>query len=65
MAIMDADGKLLGTVRTDLVQSGNTAIQFRPHPRHRYQEVDVTDELLRKPAEELHRGVKAKLTGKQ
>jgi hypothetical protein len=52
-------------VRTDLVQSGNTAIQFRPHPRHRYQEVDVTDELLRKPAEELHREVKAKLTEKQ
>jgi|GEM_PF-1992223 len=64
-AITDADGKLLGTVRAGPVQAGNTSITFSPHSDFRYQEVEVTDEMLAKPADELHKQVLSKMAGKR
>ena len=64
-AITDADGKLLGTVRADTIQAGNTSITFSPHSDFRYQEVEVSDEMLAKPADELHKQVISKMAGKR
>jgi len=52
--ITDANGKLLGAVRSDAIKmkDGRT-LQFQPHPGHKHQEVEVEEKLLHGPAADL------------
>ena len=52
-------------MRAGPVQAGNTSITFSPHSDLRYQEVEVPDEMLAKPADELHKQVMSKMGGKR
>lgn len=52
--ITDANGKLLGAVRSEPVKTQDgRMLQFQPHPNHKHHEVEVDEKLLRGPAAEL------------
>ena len=61
MAVTDLAGTLLGVVRADPVDIGNgTTIRSVP-PRtaqHRHRILDVPDDFLSRPAQEVHREVR-------
>jgi hypothetical protein len=54
--ITDINGKVMGTVRSDPVQTDQGELQFRVprSDRHAYQEIEVPDELLSSEPDQLH-----------
>lgn len=54
--ITDASGMVIGTVRSDPIQTSDGTLQFRAPvtDKHAYHEIDVTDELLTLAADQLH-----------
>jgi hypothetical protein len=63
-AITDAGGRLLGFVRADLIQTESGTIQSKPLPRAglEYHELDVPDQLIEGPVEELHKELQLRLS---
>ena len=60
--ITDSEGRILGSVRGDPVETESGTIQFRPHPTaHKYQEMELTEDLLSGSPEELHREFERRL----
>lgn len=54
--VTDRGGNVVGTVRSDPVQTDDGEIQFAAptSDTHTYQEIEVSDELLSSGVDELH-----------
>ena len=60
--ITDVNGNLLGAVRTEPFKtSSGASLEFRPNPNYKHHVMDVDDQLLRGPASELGRVLRAKV----
>ena len=60
--ITDASGKLLGAVSAESYKtSDGKELQFRAHPRHKHQVIQVDDRLMRGSAKELGDFLRSKL----
>jgi hypothetical protein len=58
--ISDAKGNLLGAVRTGSFKTSNgKSLEYRPHPDYRHHVIDVDDKLLKGPASELGKLLRA------
>lgn len=58
--ITDAEGNLLGAVRTEPIRTSDGQIlQFHPNPKFKHQLMDVDDKLLNAPASELGKFLRA------
>jgi hypothetical protein len=57
--ITDKTGKFLGAVRAGTIKDGNRTLHFHalPHPDHKHHEVEIDEELMRKPFEEVRKGL--------
>jgi 2',3'-cyclic-nucleotide 2'-phosphodiesterase (5'-nucleotidase family) len=64
--ITDANGKLVGTVRSDSPKTGNITIKnaLSQDPNFKFQEVEIADEVIGKGAAELHKEVRTKIGAK-
>lgn len=59
--ITDASGKLMGAVRTEPIKtSDGKELSFRPHPDYKHHIVEVDDKLLKGPASEISKVLRAK-----
>lgn len=59
--ITDASGKLVGAVRTEPFKtSDGKQLEFRPHPDYKHHIVEVDEKLLKGPASELGKALRAK-----
>lgn len=65
--ITDTKGKLLGAVRTDSIQVGNTRIKFYPHPHegHQHHTVEADDDLMRRSSKDVHKELLSKIVGQR
>jgi hypothetical protein len=63
IVITDERLVVLGTVRADPVPVDGGTVQFVPYPndKHLHHELDVNEEWLRRPVDELHRHVAGRL----
>jgi hypothetical protein len=62
IVITDSEGGVLGSVRGDLIETNSGTIQFQPLPGpHKYHEIDLSEDIMRMPAEELHREFERRL----
>jgi hypothetical protein len=68
IAVTDPNGALLGVVRGDRIDIGNgKTLQAVLPPRaskNHHQILEVEDNLLRKPATEVHHEIRRRLKGK-
>lgn len=65
--ITDRDGRLLGSVRGDPIETENGTLQFGPPPHglehdNRFHEVEIPEELLAGPVADLHEEFKRLLS---
>jgi hypothetical protein len=59
--ITDASGKLVAAVRADAFKTKNgKTLGFRPHPDYKHHVVEVDDHVLKGPASELGKMLRAK-----
>lgn len=59
--ITDSNGKLLAAVRAEPFKtSDGKTLEFRPHPDHKHKVVDVDEKLLKGPASEFGKLLRAK-----
>jgi hypothetical protein len=65
--ITDTNGNFLGAVRTDAIQDGKNTLHFHPlpHPSHTHYAVEVDEEMMRKPVDEVREMLCSKISGKQ
>jgi hypothetical protein len=60
--ITDAQGNLLGAVRTGPFKTSNGKhLEFRPHPHYKHHIADVDDKLPHGPASELGKFLRAQV----
>jgi hypothetical protein len=60
--ITDANGKLLGAVRTEPFKTKNGKnLEFRPHPDYKHRAMEVDEKLLKGPASELGTFLRSKM----
>jgi hypothetical protein len=58
--ITDAKGNLMGAVRADSFKTGDgKSLEFRPHPDFKHRVIEVDDKLLKGPASELGKHLRA------
>ena len=58
--ITDAKGTLLGAVRADAFKTDDgKSLEYRPHPDFKHHIVDVDEKLLKGPAGELGKHLRA------
>jgi len=58
--ISDAKGNLLGAVRTGPFKTNDGKnLEYHPHPDYKHHAVDVDDKLLKGPASELGKFLRA------
>jgi hypothetical protein len=59
--ITDKNGKLMGAVRSEPFKtSDGKHLEFRPHPDYKHHIVEVDEKLLKGPASELGKVLRAK-----
>jgi hypothetical protein len=65
--ITDTNGKFLGAVRTGSIQDGQNTLHFHavPHPNQKHHEVEVDEEVMRQPFDQVRQTLVSKLSGKQ
>lgn len=61
--VTDTAGKFLGAVRAGTVQDGENTLHVHalPHPNHKHHEVEVDEEMMRKPFEEVRQILLSKI----
>jgi hypothetical protein len=64
--ITGTDGKLIGAMRMDTIQDGKNTVQFHllPQPGHKHHEVEVDEELMHLPVDEIHKALLNKISAK-
>jgi hypothetical protein len=67
VTIITKDGKFLGAVRTGTIHDGENKLQFSvaKRPDHTHHEVEVHEDEMRKPYEQLREALLSKISGKQ
>jgi hypothetical protein len=65
--ITDKNGAFLGAVRNGTIQDGENMLQFSasPHPDHRHHNIEVDEEVIRRPFDEVRDLLLRETSGKQ
>lgn len=64
--ITGTDGELIGAMRIGSIQDGKNTLQLHllPQPGHKHHEIEVDEELMHQPVDEIHKALLSKISGK-